>query len=381
MSVSGKSSARAHVLVVEDSSVFREMQEILLGQAGYAVSSHENPATALTAAGQQRFDLVVIDYELPGMNGEEFMHALRKIQPEIEIVFVSGALTEELVIRLGTQRLAGIFHKPTNPKTLLEKIDETLARNTARDTAVRIGSGPPLPAGRRGNSNSPVGAGVEASADRLAYQPRFVLGASDTFREFSHRLWKVRDFRAVLLLQGEVGSPFELLARELAEISLFRDGPIMLCEAARFEAHSLIEVLAPSLLSHDAGTLVVSGVETFTPQQQKTLENLITGRDVFLPFARRFRLVLAATSELSERVDEGAFGETLFYKVSALTLTVPTLRDMRSDIVANAQHILARHREAGHVNTPLAIAPDAAEWMRCRRRIGQGTTMNLPARY
>ncbi len=364
MSEPGKTPGRAHVLVVEDSSVFREMQDLLLRQAGYQVSSHENPHAALAAAGKQAFELVVIDYELPDMNGEQFMHELRKLQPEIEVVFVSGSLTEELVVRLGTQRVSGIFHKPTNPKTLLEKIDETLARHGARDTEARVGSRSPVSPARRGSSQSPVSLpAVEPGAERLAYTPRYLIGKSDSFREFTHRLWKVRDFRAVLMLQGEPGSPFELVAREIAEISIFRDGPIMVCEAARFEPRRLIEVLAPSLLSHDAGTLVVTGVESFTTEQQKTLENLMTGRDVFLPFARRFRLVLAATAELSERVDSGTFGETLYYKASALSVTVPPLRDMRGDIVANAEHILARHREAGHSATPLAIAADAAGWM------------------
>ena len=362
MSEPGKDSARAHVLVVEDSSVFREMQQLLLRQAGYAVSGHENPHAALEAAAKQHFDLVVIDYELPHMNGEQLMHALRKIQPDIEVIFVSGTLTEELVVRLGTQRVSGIFHKPTNPKTLLEKIDETLARHAARDTAVRIGSGSPLDP--RGSKTPVVVAGAEPTADRLAYTPRFLLGASDPFREFTHRLWKVRDFRAVLLLQGEAGSPFELIARDLAAISIFRDGPVMVCDAARFEPRGLIEVLAPCLLSHDAGTLLVTGVEGFDAVQQKTLENLMTGRDVFLPFARRFRLVLAATSELSERVDDGTFGETLFYKASALTLSVPTLREMRGDIVPNAERILAARREAGHASSPLTLAADTAEWIR-----------------
>src|SRR4051812_14482997 len=313
MTVPAKESKSAHVLVVEDSSVFREMQGLLLRQAGYAVSLHENPQTALTISAKEHFDLVVIDYELPNMNGEQFMHELRKIQPDIAVIFVSGSLTLELAIKLSSQGVAGIFNKPANPKTLLEKINETLARNAARDTAARVGSGSPVPPPRRNKTRSPFTRSpftrgsptAEPTANRLAYAPRFVVGKSDRFREFTHRLWKVRDFRAVLLLHGEAGSPLELLARELAEISIFRDGPIMVCDAAKFEPRGLIEVLAPSLLSHDAGTLIVSGVETFTAAQQKTLENLMSGRDVFLPFARKFRLVLAATPALSERVDEG----------------------------------------------------------------------------
>ena len=152
-------SARAHVLVVEDSSVFREMQGLLLRQAGYAVSGHEHPQTALAAARERKFELVIIDYELPEMNGQQFMHELRKITPDIAIIFVSGSLTLELAIQLSKQGVAGIFNKPANPKTLLEKINETLSRSGSRDASLPgKGSISPLPAARRGNSASPFGA-------------------------------------------------------------------------------------------------------------------------------------------------------------------------------------------------------------------------------
>ena len=367
MSAPEETSPRAHILVVEDSAVFREMQGLLLGHAGFGVSLHERPQTALETAARQHFDLVVIDYELPDMNGQVFMHELRKLQPDIAVIFVSGSLTLELAIQLSSEGVAGIFNKPANPKSLLEKINETLARHSARDTAARVGSGSPLSPARRGNSTSAAGSPAspqgEPAAERLAYAPRFVLGSSDKFREFTHRLWKVRDFRSVLLLQGESGSPFELLARELAEISIFRDGPIMTCAAGDFEPRRLIEVLAPSLLSHDAGTLVVTDVDTFSLEQQKTLENLMTGRNMFLPFARRFRLVLAASSALSQRVDEGLFDETLYYKVSSLSLVVPTLRELRGDIADNARNFLRLHLEAGNDGTPTDLSQDAADWI------------------
>jgi DNA-binding NtrC family response regulator len=357
MSGAAKSTTPAQILVVEDSSVFREMQGLLLRQAGFGAWLFENPQAALAEAAKQKFDLVVIDYELPEMNGEEFMHALRKLQPEIPAVFVSGSLTHELIVRLTNQTVAGIFTKPANPKQLLEKITETLSR-AARDTAVRTGSNSPLTGAKSAPAPLP-----EPPANGLAYEPRYVLGASDKFREFTHRLWKVRDFRSTLLLQGEPGSPFELFGRELAGVSVFREGPVMVCDVADFNPTHLLDVLAPSLLSQDAGTLIVTGVERFDDAQQKTLENLTTGRDVFLPFARRFRLLLAATPRLTERVEDGSFGDVLFYKISSLALTVPTLRAMRADIIANALHVIEQHHATVDANAPTQLAADAAVWL------------------
>jgi two-component system NtrC family response regulator len=370
MADEGKASSRANILIVEDSSVFREMQGLLFRQAGYAVSAHEHPQTALAAAKGAKFDLVVIDYELPGMNGQKFMHELRKIIPEIHVIFVSGSLTLELAIQLSKEGVAGIFNKPANPKNLIEKVNDTLNRTAVPRDAAQPGKGSlsPLPAARRGNSATPFAATVaapltEPTAGELAFTPHFFLGQSDAFRDLTHRLWKVRDFRAVLLLQGEAGSPFELIARDLAAISIFRDGPIMVCDAHEFTIEHLLEVLAPSLLAHDAGTLIVTGVEAFTPAQQKILQTLLASREMFQPFARRFRVVLAAAANLADLADNGQFNDVLFYKISSLSLSVPPLRELRGDILANVRAILDQHATATDAAKPFALTPAAAAWL------------------
>ena len=396
-----KESTRAHLLIVEDSSDCLEMQGLLLRQAGYTVSAHEHPDAALAAARERPYDLAVIDYDLPGMNGQQFMHALRKILPEIGVIFISGTLTLKLANQLRREGAAGIFNKPFNPKTLLEKINEILSHTGSRDAARSgRGSNEPLPAARHGDSTSLFSTGTTVAASEpadgdLAYAPRHFLGQSEPFRELTHRLWRVRDFHAVLLLQGEPGSPFELLARDLTDISIFRDGPVMVSDAEQFEAHRIIEVLAPSLLFRDAGTLVITGVDTFTLPQQRVLENLMAGRDIFQPFARRFRLVLAAGARLSDLVDAGRFSETLFYRISSLSLTVPALREMRGDILANARHLLNQHREAANNPTPINLTAAAAAWLEAQEWPGNydqlsrtlvaamrgngGSTLDVPA--
>jgi DNA-binding NtrC family response regulator len=116
----------------------------------------------------------------------------------------------------------------------------------------------------------------------------------------------------------------------------------MVCDAAQFDTRHLIEALAPTLLSTDAGTLIVTGVETFT---------------------RRFRVVLAAAGNLSELADAGRFDETLYYKISSLSLTVPSLRELRADIPANAAQLLAEHRITLNAPAAFALTAEAARWL------------------
>lgn len=377
--------SRAQILVVEDSSVFREMQGLLLRQAGYDTCLQEDPRAAIAEVERRRYDLVVIDHELPGLNGVELMHALRKVQPHLEVVFVTAFLTLELAVKLTNQGVAGIFNKPASPKALLEKIEETLGR-TVRDTAIRSGPTPAHAPNRKVETPSPATLALTAPPTyRPAYDPMHVFGAGEVFREFTHRLWKIRDFRATLLLFGEPGSPFELFARELAGISLFREGPTLACDAVEFEPRRLVEILAPTLISHDAGTLVVTGVETFDTAQQRTLESLITGRESFLPFARRFRVVLAATTALAARVDGGGFSPTLYKKIAALSLAVPALRELTGDIAANARHLIQQHQRTIDATFPATLSAEGAAWLERQPWPGNYTqlsrTLMLAARH
>jgi CheY-like chemotaxis protein len=127
---------RAQILVVEASSIFRDMQGLALRQAGYGVGVFDNPHLALDAAVRQHFDFALIDYELPNVKAEHFMHALRALQPGIAIGFVSDSLTPELVSKLSRHRVAAIFGKPANAKQLLEKIAEALAAPPAVGAAL-----------------------------------------------------------------------------------------------------------------------------------------------------------------------------------------------------------------------------------------------------
>jgi DNA-binding NtrC family response regulator len=110
-------------------------------------------------------------------------------------------------------------------------------------------------------------------------------------------------------------------------------------------------------------TLLVTGVDSLAPEKQKILQTLMTGRDVFLPFARRFRLVLAADRHLSDLADAGRFNDTLFYKISSLSVEVPTLRALRGDILLHARHLIDHHAAAHRVEKSPSLSPAAATWL------------------
>ena len=117
---------RGRILIVEDASVFREMQSLLLRRAGYIVVTCDQPNLAVLEAATQPFDVAVLNSEAPGLDHPEFLHSLRRHRPQIAVIFVATALTVEVARDLTSHGVATVLQGPVDPTQLLLKIDEAI---------------------------------------------------------------------------------------------------------------------------------------------------------------------------------------------------------------------------------------------------------------
>jgi DNA-binding NarL/FixJ family response regulator len=112
------------ILVVDDDPLFRDFVRELLERAGYRVHELDDGATAVEVAARERPTAVVLDVNLPGLNGYEVCQRLREqLDPELGIIFVSGERTETF------DRTAGLLlgaddclPKPFDPSELLARL-------------------------------------------------------------------------------------------------------------------------------------------------------------------------------------------------------------------------------------------------------------------
>jgi DNA-binding NarL/FixJ family response regulator len=125
------------ILVVDDDAVFRSYVSELLESVGYRVEQHENGTTVLPAAEAERPALVILEVQLPGLNGYEVCRELRERYGDaIAIVFISGARTEPL------DRAAGLLlgaddyvTKPVDPGELIARVRRLAERPHTNGTA------------------------------------------------------------------------------------------------------------------------------------------------------------------------------------------------------------------------------------------------------
>jgi CheY-like chemotaxis protein len=94
--------AAGKALVVDDDSELRSIVGKMLTVLGYEVSSADNAEKALRIFLGSKFDIVLSDYEMPGMDGVTLAHRIKKSSPGTPVVLMTGAAKETVLSRMGT---------------------------------------------------------------------------------------------------------------------------------------------------------------------------------------------------------------------------------------------------------------------------------------
>jgi CheY-like chemotaxis protein len=109
------------ILVVDDNNVFRIVVSKMLSRLGYEVSSADSGENGLRIFLKNKFDIVLSDYEMPGMDGVALACSVKKSSPRTRVVIMTGAGKETIFSR----KSAAVDKVISKPFTLAE-IDETI---------------------------------------------------------------------------------------------------------------------------------------------------------------------------------------------------------------------------------------------------------------
>lgn len=237
-------------------------------------------------------------------------------------------------------------------------------------------------------------ASVLIEAERLASTPAPLtlterdgaaplIGASETMRLLRERVERVANTNFTVLIEGESGVGKELVARQIHDLGLRRNGPFVAINCA-----ALVETLIEAELfgieertatgvrgrrgkfEHaDGGTLFLDEISDLSMAAQAKLLRVIQDLTVERvggggPRQVNTRIVAATNRPLSGLVDRGLFRTDLFYRLSGVEIRVPPLRLRKGDILELAQYFLARHEGRGRLTmTPAAVdALIAYDW-------------------
>jgi PAS domain S-box-containing protein len=121
-------TAAGTILVVDDEDLVRRTAMLALQRGGYEVQVAAGGEDALTLVRENpdRFDMVLLDMNMPGLSGEETLRRLHSINPGLRVVVFTGYSEREVAARIGVQSVAGVLQKPFTARTLVDRVAEFL---------------------------------------------------------------------------------------------------------------------------------------------------------------------------------------------------------------------------------------------------------------
>ena len=125
-SAEGERNQRKTVLVVEDNVLNRELTNALLRAAGYEVVLAKDGAEALMLIGRQPVDLLLLDVDLPFIDGHKVLEALKEKGIDVPTIFVSGLPGEDAEVRAFEIGASDFIRKPVKNNVLLARVAKVL---------------------------------------------------------------------------------------------------------------------------------------------------------------------------------------------------------------------------------------------------------------
>ncbi|MEZ4586981.1 MAG: sigma-54 dependent transcriptional regulator [Gemmatimonadales bacterium] len=348
---------RSTVLLVEDDPSSRSAVRRFLEAAGHAVVEAETVAAARRLLDEHRIDAAVVDHGLPDGDGLAVTEAIRAAQPHAAIVVLTGQGSIDLAVRAVK---AGAEHFLTKPVEL-PALAELVGRGIEQHRQQRVA--------------------MASELRQVRNAPDPFLGSSPSIAALKAIALKVKDSDAPVLLEGETGSGKSVLAawlhrqgaraehafvdlncaglsRELLDNELFGHAKGAFTGATTDKV-GLLEIA-------DRGTVLLDEIGDMDLQvQAKLLKVIEEQRFRRLGDARErqvdVRLVAATNHDLKAAVEAQRFRADLLYRINAITVRVPALRERGSDVLAVARQMLARiGAQRGRLALDLSLEARAA---------------------
>lgn len=330
----------ARILIVDDEVAIRKALERFLTGLKYDVVVAADGEEAMRIVDSEAIDLALVDLVMPKMDGVEFIRRMKKVQPGVVPIVLTGFGTITSAVEA---MRAGAYHYLTKPFEL-DDIASLIA------TALE-------------HSQLKEENRILKKQLRDKYRFENIVGSSDEMAAVFDIVEKVAESDSTVLVTGESGTGKELVARAIHYNSPRKDKALVIVNCAAIPE----DLLESELFGHvkgaftgavathkgrfdaaDCGTIFLDEIGDMSLKLQvKVLRVLQEQR--FEPVGSTtthqvdVRIVAATNQDLMRAVKERRFREDLYYRLNVIPIHIPPLRERRSDVPLLAKHFIEKY--------------------------------------
>jgi DNA-binding NtrC family response regulator len=332
--------AKARILIAEDEKAQRDLLEGFLKKEGFSVEAAANGREAVQRLKEDFFDIGVIDYKMPELDGLQTLREIRRLYPDLPIVMMTAYGTVETAVAAMKEGALDYLTKPIDLEELLLILQKTLERSNLIQ---------------------------ENRALKAQLQERHLFNnivyGSPKMEEVMGLVARVAPSQATVLIRGESGTGKEMIASAIHYASPRSGKPLI-----KVNCSALPETLLETeLFGHEkgaftgavqrrigrfeeaeGGTLFLDEIGDLSPAIQVKLLRILQEKEFQrlgsnLTLKTDVRVIAATHRHLEEAMGKGHFREDLYYRLNVISITLPPLRERREDIPLLVDYFLKRY--------------------------------------
>jgi len=352
-----KDNKSVSILVVDDELSVRDSLTKWFTEDGYKTDAVADATEALKKLKPGAWDIIFLDIKLPGMDGMELQQRIKSIDPNATIIMITAYASVDTAVKSLKEGAYDYVTKPVDPDYLSHLVTNVIKQRRCLSENVQL-------------------------KERIQelYEIDQIVGESPAMLKVFDLIKTVAPTDTSVMIKGESGTGKELIARAIHSNSPRRFFPIITVNCG-----GLTEGLTESeFFGHEkgaftgalyrrkgkfemanGGTIFLDEVGNIDPKAQTDLLRVIetkqfsrVGGDEIIKVD--FRLICATNRDLELAVKEEKFREDLYYRLNVFSISIPPLRERRSDIPLLCNYYLKKLANSTN-KAVTGISPDAME--------------------
>lgn len=333
------------IAIVDDEQDMRQSISQWLALSGYDTETFPSAEDALKALGAEYPGIVISDIKMPGMDGMQFLKKLMGADSSLPVIMITGHGDVPMAVEAMRVGAFDFLEKPFNPDRMTQLAKKaTNARRLTLDARAL----------RRELSDG----------DQIMNK---LIGASPVMSRLKEDILDLGQADGHVLIDGETGTGKTLVAHALHAVGSRAGKKFVLVSCGAFEEEALAKRLfgpmnpedsqLPAVEEARGGTLVLEDIESLSDALQAKLLNVINEQGT----PAETRIVAISNMQEQDRTCEDALRSDLFYRLAALRITVPPLRQRGEDILSLFTRLSEQFSEEYGCDAPKVSAQEAAQ--------------------